>query len=236
MKKKYLIISLLSVLLLTGCNSKYSLEIKNKMIKETLTVVENSDDEKIMKKDDFGNSFYDYSKMYGEDKDIETDVESFYSEDECSSNCNYYQKRFINDNGLVGFELSHEFTFEEYASSTIARDMFPAFSSTYDGKYLTISAGPNWNLSEYYSYLENAELLIETDYKVVSTNLKRIKDGKYSLSNLENSKNLYITMDTSIINENEKNNRNYIILLIILVGALFIALIVCAINNRKKYR
>ena len=71
------------LLLLTGCNAKYSLEIKDNMIKETLTITGDSNDERIMEKDEFGYSFYDYSLMYGEEKDIETDVEGYYSEDEC---------------------------------------------------------------------------------------------------------------------------------------------------------
>ncbi len=62
MKKRYLFISLFLILVLTGCSSKYSLEIKDGIIKETFSVIEKSDNDKIYEKDEFDNSFYDYAK------------------------------------------------------------------------------------------------------------------------------------------------------------------------------
>jgi len=237
MKKKYLITSLLIIFLLTGCKAKYSLEIKDGIIKETLKVTENSNSERVTEKDDFDYSFYDYSRLYGE-ANISTEIEEYYSEDKCKSNCSYYQKEFINDNGVIGFELSNEFTFDKFKAATVANELIPAFSSLYDGKYLKISGGPNWNYFKDYKYLENIDISIETNYKVVSTNMKQVSDGKYEKQLSEDDPNIYITLDTDVVYEKieDSDNSNLVMYLIIFVGVLFVALFICVFKDRKKYR
>ena len=235
MKKKILIISILFVFLLTGCKTKYSLKIKDGVIKETIRMVENSDAENVIEKDEFGHSFYDYSKMYGEEKNLATSFDEFYAMTECSSDCSFYQKNFINDNGIIGFELTHEFKFDEYLSSSFAKEMIPAFYSSYDGRYLKISGGPNWNYFDSYPDLEEIDFSIETDYKVVSTNLKENKDGIYQKTIKKDDSKIYITLDTSIVNEIDKNENGFLIFLIVFGGVLLVALVACVISNRKKY-
>ena len=234
MKKKYLIISILFIFLLTGCNAKYSLKIKDGRIIETLTVIGDSNNEELKKKDDFDKNFFDYSKIYGNEENIETVFQNYYSEEECTNECSFYDKKEIKENGKIGFELSHNFSFEEYSYSTIAEELIPAFSSTFDGRYLTISGGANWNYFDSYSELQAVDLTIDTNYKVVSTNMKKEKNGKYRLSITDSTDSLYITMDTSVIVEEEKKS-NYIVYLIVLLFILFISLIVCVVGNRKKY-
>lgn len=238
MKKKYLIISLLFIFLLTGCKAKYSLEIKNDVIKETLTITGNSDDERIMEKDDFDYSFYDYSRMYGEDNNIDTDYEAFYDEEGCTDSCKYYQKKYINDNGVVGFELSNEFSFEEFKSATIAKELIPSFSTVYDGRYIKISGGPHWKYFSSYKNLDELDISINTNYKVVSTNMKETSEGKYEKSLSEDDGSLYITLDTKTvldIGETEEKN-NIIIYFIIFIIISVIALLICGLKDRKKYR
>ena len=241
MKKRYLFIYLFLLLILTGCNAKYSLEIKDGMIKETFSVIEKSDSDVINIKDEFGNSFYDYSLKYGEEEDIDTSFDALYSPSKCQSDCSFYDKQIINDSGIIGFELSHKFTFEEYSYSSIAKEIIPGFSTIYDGRYMKISGGPNWTYFDSYEHLENIDLTIDTNYRVVSTNLKKVREGKYEWNITKGDGNLYITLDTNTIvntniNEKDNNNNQMILYLIILLVLLVIALFVCSINNRKKYR
>jgi len=238
MKKKNLIIILLLVFILTGCNAKYSLKVENNMIKEYLEVLEDSNSPSVFNKDEFGSSFYDYSKRIGEEKNIDTSFDAYYSQTGCVSDCSFYEKEFVNDNGVVGFKLSHNFTFDEYSSSTIGREYIPGFSSTYDGKYLRILGGPRWNYFDDYSSLEKIDFTIETEYKVVSTNLKKVKDGVYKKTISKEDSRISITLDTTSIASIEKNNskksNGFIVFLIIFGATLLITFIVFIFNNRKK--
>ena len=238
MKKKYFIISFLIIFLLTGCKSKYSLEIKDKTIKETLTITDNSDNDNVMEKDDLNNSFVDYSYLYGEKKDIDTNVENYYSGEECIGSCTFYQKELINDNGLIGFKLTNTFSFDNFQSSTIANELIPAFSSIYDGRYIKISGGSRWNYFKDYKYLENVEINIDTEYQVVSTNMNKVGAGKYKKDLSEDDGILYIVLDTNYVldlsNINKKDNT--IKYLFVILIALFVGLLFCIFKERKKYR
>lgn len=238
MKKRIFIISILFIFLLTGCKAKYSLEIKNDTIKETLIVNDDNNSKRINEKDESGKSFYDYSKLYGEKEKIDTDIESFYSGDKCIGSCSFYQKEFFDKNGTVGFKLTNEFSFKEYQYSTIANELIPAFSSSYDGKYLRINGGPNWNYFKDYKNLENIEIYIDTNYEVVSTNMIKVSEGKYQKGLNEGDDIMYITLDTnttvSIVENNENNN--FVKYMIIAIGILFILLFIYIFKDRKKYR
>lgn len=236
MKKRYLIISLLIVFLLTGCNAKYSLKIQDGVIKETFKITEKSNAKSITEKDDFDFTFYDYAKKYGEEDDIDTQFEDFYSPTDCVSDCSFYDKKFINEDGIVGFELSHEFKIEDYSSSSVARDIIPSFASNYDGRYLTISGGPSGGYYDDYDSIDSIEFTVETNYKVISTNLKSVKDGVYKKTINKNDKNLFITMDTDIVYNYVEEDNNFVPFLIAFLAILIIALIVCLFNGRKKYR
>lgn len=236
MKKKYLIISLLIIFLLTGCNVKYSLKIQDGVVKESFKITEKSSSNNLTKKDEFGYSFYEYAKKYGEEDDIDTQFEDFYSPTDCVSDCSFYDKKFIDKDGIIGFELSHEFKIEDYSSSSIAREMIPSFSSNYDGRYLTISGGPSGGYFNDYDSIDSVEVSIETNYKVISTNLKSTKDGVYQKTITKNDKNLFITMDTDIVYNYVEEDNNFMPFLIAFLAILIIALLVCAFNGRKKYR
>ena len=238
MNKKNLIICLLIVFLLTGCNAKYSLEIKNNIVKETLTITGNNDDDRLTEKDESNHSFYDYSKMYGQDYNIDTKIEGFHSDTKCNVGCLYYNKEYIDKDGIIGFKLTNDFSFTNYSSSTIANELIPAFVSSYDGRYLEISGGPNWNYYNDYKYLDKLEMFVDTEYEVVSTNMNKISTGKYKIDFNGNDDVLYINLDTktiikSVINDDNKDTITY---MIILVGILFIALIILIFKDRKKYR
>ena len=231
MKKRLLITIILLTIFLTGCNVNYSLDIRDNVIKETLSITETNSD-LYEEKDGTETSFYDYAKMYGEEIDLNTDYNGLYSQEECND-CSYYDKEFINENGLLGFELSHEFAFNEYAFSSIANEMIPAFSSTFDGRYLRINGGSSWNYFDTYDSLEDINISINTNYKVVSTNLEKESVGKYKWTIKNEDEKLYIVLDTKTVIEPEDNS-DILIWLIIIVSGLIIALIFMSIHNRKK--
>lgn len=238
MKIKLLIISFLLTIVLTGCNANYTLTIENEKIIEEFSVVENNSDYLDIK-DDSGKSFYDYAKLYGEEQNTSVDYDALYSQVECSKNCIYYDKLFINDEDGVGFKLSHEFSFNEYTFSSIAKELIPEFTVKYDGRYLQISGKTPSNYFKDFENLNNMSFEINSNYKVVSTNLKKKKSGSYiwekSNKDVINRDDLYITFDTKneVVIEEEKEEGNVLILFAIL-GGLFILLIVVVVFNKGK--
>ena len=237
MKTRFLIISLLLTIVLTGCNAKYSLTIENEKITEELSIIENNSNNLDIK-DETGKSFYDYAKLYGEEQDINIDYNGYHSQNECTNNCVYYDKKYINEDGKVGFKLSHEFDFSEMTFSTIANELIPAFSVQYSGKVLKISGKSPKNYFNDYEVLNDIELNINTNYKVLSTKKKKKDDGKYiweiSKDDKSSKEELYITLDTqTVLDKVEKKNINPVILLIAL-GCFLIFIIGFIITTRRN--
>ena len=178
MKIKLFITSLLIAIVLTGCKANYSITIIDNEIDEKLSIIEENS-EYLEIKDEAGLTFVDYAKFYGEEKDIATNYDALYSDEECVENCIYYEKTFIDEDGKVGFTLENVFTFDDYKMSSIANDLIPGFQTTYDGRFLRIYGGSSWQFVNDYEYLDEVVIDIVTNYKVTGTNLQKIGKGKY---------------------------------------------------------
>ena len=248
---KRIIIGVLAILLMTGCSAEYNLKIVDDKVEETLEVIETNSNYFDIQ-DDSGRSFKDYSKKYGETKRIYTNYYNQYSDTECENECFVYDKKYINENNKVGFSLNHSFSLEDYKNSTIASELLPGFNSTYDGQYLEISGGTSWNFINYtvgaeYNpndnnkiYIRYAEagrepitITIETNYKVVKTNGKRVGNTyswKIHKGNVEGLNQLYLMVDTK---EEIKEEKTSIIVYIVILILILISVII-GYNLLKK--
>lgn len=236
MKLKMLIVSIFLVIFLTGCNANYSITIKNGNVNEKLSVIE-IDINRVDIKDNVGMTFRDYAKFYGQEKDLITDYNVSYSQEECNENCVYYSKNFIEEDNKVGFELEHTFTIEEYTLSTIANELIPGFSSSYDGRYLTITSSNSWNAIDNYEYLDDFTISIETDYTVKRSNGK--KDGNtytWTISKGEiPDDRIYMLIDLNSKEESKKASSKLIyIFLIILIVLVIIASYFLIKKNKEQ--
>ena len=239
MKIKLFITSLLIVIVLTGCKANYSITIIDDEIDEKFSVIEkNSDYLEI--KDDAGLTFIDYAKFYGEEKDLDTNYDALYSDEECEENCIYYEKTFVDEDGKVGFILENKFTFDDYKMSSIANDLIPGFQTTYDGRFLRIYGGSSWQFVNDYEYLDEVVIDIVTNYRVTSTNLQQIGKGKYRWTvkneKKNNGKQLFISLDTKTkvdITEKESDS-NPLLVLLIAIGALVLLIIGYTVYKRQK--
>lgn len=233
-KKIMFIISLMFVI--TGCNANYSLEISDNKIYEKFSVIE-SDKEKTTIPDEFDKTFLDYSKMYGKEIDLITDTTELYSQESSEYNYKYYDKKFIDEDGKIGFELSTDFDYNNFSYSSIANEIIPGFSVTYDGRILSIRGGSSWNFLNNYKTLDEVNINIKTDYKVLSTNLKKYNNNYvWTIKNgdIKKSKDYYITIDTKTI-VNNKSDSNDILFFLLLFLAVIIGFIIYDILRRKKY-
>lgn len=235
--KKRIIIGLLVIFLMTGCSAKYNLKIKDNKVEESLEVIETNSNYFDVQ-DDSGRSFKDYSKSYGETKKIYTNFYNQYSDNECNSDCEIYDKKYKNENNSIGFSLSHDFAFEDYKNSTLAIELLPGFYSNYDGQYLEIYGGTSWNFINGYENLEDITITIETDYKVVRTNGKRL-GNTYSWTihkgNVEGVNQLYFVIDTKEeLKESKINIIFYIIIIVIIIFAIIIGYYLLKKNKEEN--
>lgn len=243
MKIKIFIAGLLLTFVLTGCKANYTLEIKDGKIKETLNSIEKVTNIDTLDKDQDGFTFSDYAKYYGEEKDINTNYYELHSQEECDSTCTYYDKKSIRDDENIGFELEHVFDMDNYEYSSIGNELVPNFSAYYDGRFLTIVAGSKWSYLKDYKFLSEVNINIDTNYKVLNTNLKKESDGHYtttinnSVINDDYSIIMYLdTKDTIKENDTKKEsskNSTIKILILVIIG-LVISLFTLIIYNRKK--
>ena len=233
--KKNIIFIIFMMFLVSGCTANYTIEVKDGMIKESLYVSE-FNMTKALELDDMEMSFRDYALEYGKINDYYTSYYKMYSDDtkSCaeinSGDCKTYNKEFIDKEDEVGFILSSDFTYDEYSDATIPNDMIPGFSSSFDGKYLTLSGGTNWNFLKGYKNLDGLKITIKTDYYVESTNAKYKGNGVYEFDvskvNNKDLDPLYIIFDTTSTKRYGKEVSpiiNYILLgvlsgIIIIVG------------------
>lgn len=203
-KKKFFLFVIL--FLFTGCSADYTIEVFDNEIKEEFSVME-TDISKIEEKDDLNMSFKDYAREYGLTNDYYTSYYNMYADDSSNceitsyNDCKTYDKEYINNSSKVGFKLSSNFNFDEYIDATIPNELMPGFSSSFDGKYLTISGGSNWDFLKGYPLLDKLNITIKSNYSVTSTNANYDKAGEYSWSvtsnNSNNLKPFYIVFDTT---------------------------------------
>ena len=231
---KKIIVSLFLLMLFSGCSANYKIKIGDGVIKETFTTVENNLDTALIK-DETERNFKDYSSFYGTDYNLYTSFYSLYADGDCVVNCETYDKSFIDDGKKVGFTLTHDFTTNTYGDSSIANELFPGFEAYFDGRYLTIKGGNNWNFVNNYRNFDDLKIEIESDYKVLKTNGK--KDGNTYTWNIDKTSvdtnpSLYMKIDMQEeVNNSSKAIKNTILVFAIL---LLIGIIVGAILFKKN--
>jgi len=240
MNKKILFILFL-LLFTTGCKADYTIKIYDGTIEESLTVTEkNMAKAEIM--DDMEMSFKDYALEYSAAESIYTSHYNMYADnrEDCvitpDNNCEFYESSYINEKSLVGFSLVGNFLFDNYVDSTIPNDFVPGFTSSYDGKYLKISGGTDWNFLKSYPLLDEIKINVDTNYEVVSTNAVKESDGEYywrvDKFNYNKFPEIYMILDTSIVN----NNSNFKIILFIILGIVVLLGIYMFMKMSEKRR
>ncbi len=237
--KKKIIISIFLTILMTGCSANYKIKISNGIVEETFSTIENNfNNAKI--KDESGRSFVDYSKVYGNDYDLYTSFYNLYADEGCAYNCEIYDKKFINNEKEIGFELTHKFTLEEYGDSSIANELLQGFNTNFDGRYFTISSGNNWNHFDSYNSLDDIKIEIETDYFVKETNGQ--KNGNNYVWNINKNnmnKSIYITFDTNkeidkVIDNAKGTNSFFTLIVLILIALLLFVFLYLRKNKNQK--
>lgn len=229
MKKKILIILL--AILMTGCTAEYKIKIEDGKVYETLTVIEDNK-ENLNTKDEAGRTFEDYAEMYGKTYDLTTSFYDLYSDESCQEGCSYYTKEYINEDGKIGFKLTHEYELDEYNDSTIANEYFPGFQVEVTEGIVKIIGGSSWNFINSFKNLDEIKITIESDNKIISSNGVK-KNNEYTWKvrsgNTYGLNKLYMMLDTNLKEDENKNNN-------ILFFIIFLILIIIALVGYLMYK
>lgn len=209
MKKVILLIVL--VLTLCGCSAKYEITLKNNKITEKFVIVESD------------KSIFD--KQLDTGWTIRESFESLLNDDDYASE-NYEIKSLINDEQL-GIEYVSKET-ESILSSSIVQQCYKNPSVIEEGNIVTINTGTEFQCYELYENLENIEVILKTDYKVISSNADSINNDTY-IWNISEGGNKQI----EIAYEVSDNSSKYVYYVI---GALSLILIVVFIYTRNKIK
>ncbi len=154
---KKIMILVLSLIILTGCQIKYELKFEDENLIENINVE--------LKKSD--------------EKQIE-DIKKYKA---YSIFDNTYQRLYkVNyNNGITNFTANYQYTynFDEFRHALYIKSCFDAFSFvTNDDNYiLSTSQGFNCMFVDY-NKVDNVEVVINTNHEIIESNADEIKNGK----------------------------------------------------------
>ena len=224
---KKLFLTILMVILITGCKSKVLIKIDGTHIEENLYYLK----EKTQLIDnDINVTFYDDAKQY---LDVKGTVEGFKLEPLENYNDNESAIRMYN---------TYE-SFEQLSNSLLLKSCYDLYkiSKENDNSY-NVTTSDRFTCFERYKELDNVELVIETDNNVLYSNADRIEENKYIWNitrNNSDNKKISITVSKNKNEEKErkeKNNKKYKEILIGLgsaAGIIILVTLFIAIKHKR---
>lgn len=225
MKKIFL---LLFVLLFTGCDVVYNLDIDNNFLESSEFFMEESD-----------NAAYNefpkgvVQRIAG---NLDELINKYYSENYSAmvnplfSN-EYYKKEKLSDN--KGIKLYYDFTPENYKYSFLVDYCFENISIKKNKKDLILNLKNSSNcFFDIYDRINSIRVNIKTDYEVIDNNADKVSNGVYSwfLSNSSDEK-IYMKIKMP---DDIKDNNSIFIWIMICFFVLFLFISVYFIIRKKN--
>lgn len=213
--KKNLMLALFVLLLATGCDGTYNLEIYDDRYKEDITIIENNT-----------NNWYSPNKNGVSFNDLLTEE---YNRDNF-----YYQKKLISDTTTMGLNYKSDFDIDTYDSLAIPYRCYQYFTVLDEGDDIVISTS-NKNLCYgAYEWLNNITINIKTNHKVLEHNADSVKNGIYTWKlTRENAsdKSIQIKFSTKkfIVNYENEDIKSNFSLAFIIAGILILTGIILLI-------
>lgn len=212
--KKYLLLFLV-LLIVTGCNAKYDLEITNDTFSENIELkVDNSDVDEI---------------EYFNNNNLLTNS--------TTNNNVYYEKTSENDGIYTLYNFKHTFTMDEYQNS-LASQFFSVFKVNEVDGYYTIIAKNFQKYDGYDAVPEEYEINIKTNYNVINNNADKVNNNVYTWTiNKTNYKNKSIILQYTKT-EKKENIINKVIPIIIscVIGIIYYFVLVFIRNKENNER
>lgn len=236
MKKIKLILIIMVMFLLSGCEANYSLYIDKDVFNETTIVLANSGELNTYDSQTYLTMKQKIDLYYKKYVDI-VYQNPYYNPylDDPQKGINYYNKELINNGKGYGFKYSYNFNKENYLNSNIINTFFKNNNSVLNDNKYTLNVY-TFNGFERYNDLTQVTINITTDLEVKKSNADSVYDNVYTWTiTKDDALNKKIYLELVNINKLDKKTENKIIIIIILL-IFIVGLLSYAILNKKRLK
>lgn len=208
----------MSLLILTGCDVEYNLEIIDDNINETVSV---SLDNNSSNKDNID------SLIKAEPYAVVNSVSQ-----------KKYDKEIIKNDNKVNVKFSYNYIFDGYRDSSLFNSCYDNYGLHYDDKYYYITTSEKFNCMVYdFVPIDNVKIKIKTNYKVIDNNADEIKNDVYvwniNSSNADNKPIKFVFDKKTVADVKDKNDFILIGVSIIIGVGLIIFGILWLVSKHK---
>jgi len=201
--KKILI--LICLLFLTGCSVNYEITLKNNKIKERLTIIE-TDQSLFDVRNDAGWTLREsFEMLINEEKD------EFSVED--------YSIKSLNTDNQLGLEYYSDSS-KTLINSSIINQCYTNPTIEINDNIVSFYSGNEFTCYEYYDNLETINIVLNTNYKVISSNADSVEDNKYMWTITEDgNKNIEISYE-QYVSKSSKATTIILIVGLVVIGSV----------------
>lgn len=227
---KKILILLILMISLTGCEAVYNLDINNNTFTEELILTTNDKSSKSQKTVNVALK----SKIPVDDNYYKPEVNFK------QNNLKYYQISKIDTDNELGARYKANLTKEEYLTSTLVKEHFPNFKLNETGNIISLNLGKKENIFDNYPDLDKLTINITINNKVTKHNADGVNNNIYTWNLTKdnyNKKEIYLNYNKNEKHsetEEEKFNYNIIFIIIGIIIISFTTYIVYC-NKGKKY-
>ena len=237
---KKILILVMFVFLITGCEATYNLSINNFGLNEELQVGTNTEILETYDGDNLVNVLNKYNN---------NNISVYYDDTDT-----YYKADNYQNNNIYGLKLNHNFRVNEYYRSSMVKKAFKEFNIAVNDDIITMKTSDKCLLFDEYDNLSSLQINIETSYDIVYSNADYVSGNTYSwFINRGNYKShgISIIYDTEkddlsdfdptnipdeviLDNKKESDKENHILLLLVVIGIFIVGLLALIILKVKK--
>lgn len=198
--KKLLI--LICLLFLTGCSVNYEITLKNNRIKERLTIVE-KDKSLFDAENDTGWTLRESFDMLANEE-----LDDFSVLD--------YSVESLNSDTQLGVEYYSDST-ESLINSSAINQCYSNPKLEINDNIVTFNTGNDFTCYDYYENLETINVVLVTDYKVISSNAEIVDGNKYIWNiTKDGNKNIEISYEQYFFEDSYLGTIIFVIALVVI--------------------
>lgn len=227
---KKILILLILMISLTGCEAVYNLDINNNTFTEELVLTTNDKSSKSQKTVNVALK----SKIPVDDNYYKPEVNFK------QNNLKYYQISKIDTDNKLGARYKANLTKEEYPTSTLVKEHFPNFKLNETGNIISLNLGKKGNIFDNYPDLDKLTINITINNKVTKHNADGVNNNIYTWNLTKdnyNKKEIYLNYNKNEKHsetEEEKFNYNIIFIIIGIIIISFTTYIAIKAKNTGK--
>ena len=227
---KKILILLILMISLTGCEAVYNLDINNNTFTEELILTTNDKRSKSQKTVNVALK----SKIPVDDNYYKPEVNFK------QNNLKYYQISKIDTDNELGARYKANLTKEEYLTSTLVKEHFPNFKLNETGNIISLNLGKKENIFDNYPDLDKLTINITINNKVTKHNADGVNNNIYTRNLTKdnyNKKEIYLNYNKNEKHsetEEEKFNYNIIFIIIGIIIISFTTYIAIKAKNTGK--